>query len=88
MVIEELKNVDFSKIREDEEKKSLKYLINNIELFETSFILKRILKRGGYSSYLFNEKSMNEKELILELKQKLKEKYFLDFTYTEGDNLE
>jgi hypothetical protein len=56
MVIEELKNVDFSKIREDEEKKSLKYLINNIELFETSFILKRILKRGGYSSYLFNEK--------------------------------
>ena len=31
---------------------------------------------------------MNEKELMLDLKQKLKEKYFLDFTYTEGDNLE
>lgn len=31
---------------------------------------------------------MNEKELMLELKQKLKEKYFLNFTYTEGEDLE
>lgn len=56
IILEELKNIDFTKVREDEEKESLKLLIDSIELSETSFILRQILKRGGYSSYLFNEK--------------------------------